>query len=156
VLLVPVLPLRAQQPELYYVQAAFDNDTCCWRKLSAEGKYREAATLVEAYLKQHPKGLNRMSLNWHAGQLFAMANENTQALRHFHKTYKGIYKWFGGEDGRTWYYYASGTVAFLQRNKRRLGRYLRRWEKHYGTTDINYKALLRLYEHWEKPYREAA
>jgi hypothetical protein len=78
-----------------------------------------------------------------------MAGDNTKALRRFHKAYRSVNKWFGGEDGRTWYYYASDTVAFLQHNKRRMSRYLRQREKRYGTKDINYKALLRLYEHWD-------
>ena len=155
VLVLSAINCSAQNAVLLYPEPAFNSDTCCWRTLSSKGEYIAAAQLVESYLDAHGKAVNRQALHWHAGQLFAMAGANSEASNHFHKTYNVLYKWFGGADGHTWYYYAKGTVAFLQRNRPRIERYLRKWRQHYPE-DINYRALMRLLQNWDKPYKDAA
>ena len=155
ILLLSAIDCNSQSGVLFYSESAFNSDTCCWRKLSSEGDYIAGAKLLEDYLETHDKNVNQQALHWHAGQLYAMAGANMEACSHFHKTYNVLYKWFGGADGRTWYYYAKGTVAFLHRNRPRLERYLRKWQQHYPE-DVNYRALMRLLQNWDKPYREAA
>ncbi len=140
-------------PVLAYQQNHFDADTCCWRKLSAEKKYREAAYLIVAYLKTH-NASNKHALYWHAGQMFAMANENALAKKYFKRTYSVFYKWLGDEDAKTWYYYARGTVAFIDRDKNKLAAIIQHWERHFPK-DKNYQALLQLNENWDKGYANA-
>lgn len=141
------------QSSLQYSFAAFNSDTCCWRKLSAEGKYMEGANLIIAYMAAN-KNARGMNANWHAGQLFAMAGDKQQAKKYFKKTYSVFQKWFGGKDGGAWYYFAKGTQAFVMRDKNKLQHIIRKWERKYEQ-DGNYKELTKLYANWEMPYSEA-
>ena len=153
-LLLPLL-LHAQAPELAYPQTAFDADTCCWRKLSAAGQYEQAGQLIADYVKHSPFIENKHALNWHAGQMFAKAGNSRQAVTYFKKTYSIFYKWFGGEDGRAWYYYAKGTIAFVNRNRKVLERIIKQWQQHNLEQDKNYLELVKLLAHWDATYLEA-
>ena len=137
-----------------YEQAVFDSDTCCWRKLADEGRYNEGGQLILSYLDISQKITNPHALKWHAGQMFALAGNNRQAIKWFEKTYSIFYKWFGGQDGKAWYYYAKGTVAFLKRDKATLQKIIGHWDKQLPK-DINYTSLTTLLEKWDKTYREA-
>jgi len=135
-------------------QEIFDSDTCCWRQLSNSKKYEESAELVVEYLNKSKQITNRHSLNWHAGQLFAMANKNDIAKTYFKKTYSIFYKLFGDDDAKTWYYYAKGTVAFIDRDKIKLKRIIEKWERNFEK-DKNYQTLIILLEKWGNSYQEA-
>ncbi len=135
-------------------QSQFDSDTCCWRKLSQQGNHAAAAQLLIDYLNNSQKIRNTHSLKWHAGQMLAMSGNDEQAKKYFRKTYWIGYRWFGGEDGRAWYDYARGTIAFIDKDKRKLEKILHKWENR-GAEGANYKALLRLLGNWGKPYVEA-
>lgn len=136
-----------------YPQAAFDADSCCWRQMSQSKAYLQAATLISGYLK-HGEVVNRHALCWHAGQLYALAQQDQLAKKYMRKTYSVWYAWLGGMDGKTWYYYAKGTVAFLDGNQARLQIMIRRWEKRYPT-DKNYVTLVSLSDHMGEPYSSA-
>ena len=138
---------------LTYPQSAFDSDTCCWRKISSQGYYQEAGELILTYLQDSKAVTNHQALFWHAGQCFAMAGQDALAKKYMQKTYSSFYQWFGGEDGRTWYYYANGTVAFIDRDKKTLSAMIDKWEKRYPQ-NLNYQALRELQKHWELPYKE--
>jgi len=142
-----------QTLSLSYPESIFNADTCCWRKLSATGHDKEAGQLILAYYQKNKKTTNKQALLWHAGQCFAMAGQNALAKKYMRKTYSSFFKWFGGEDGRTWYYYANGTVAFIDRDKKTLSAMIDQWDKRYAQ-DINYQALLELLKHWELTYKE--
>lgn len=142
------------QTELNYPQRIFDSDTCCWRKLSAENKYSEAGNLVVSYLKSGKGNTNTHSLKWHAGQLFAMAGNNDVAKKYFKKTYSVLYKWFGGEDGKTWYYYAKGTIAFIDKDKPKLENIIKKWSSEYPK-DKNFDVLKNLLNNWGRSYKDA-
>ena len=149
--------LQAQAPgfrERNYEQTQFDSDSCCWRKLSQAKRYHEAALLIIDYIDHSPIIANKQSLNWHAGQMFAMANETKPATHYFKKTYTIFYKWFGGEDGRAWYYYARGNVAFVNRDKAALQKIINRWNKTLPP-DLNFKMLNQMLNNWDKSYQEA-
>ncbi|MES1224839.1 MAG: hypothetical protein ABUT20_55635 [Bacteroidota bacterium] len=136
-----------------YRQAQFDIDTCCWRELSRSGSFVQAADLIIQYLKCDSKNKNAHSLKWHAGQMFAAAGLKKDAKHYFHKTYNIFTKWFGGKDGQAWFYYAKGTVAFIDGKKRKLDRIIKKWDKKLPK-DTNYKALVKLSENIGKTYRE--
>ncbi|MCS6979295.1 MAG: hypothetical protein NZM15_04240 [Flavobacteriales bacterium] len=135
-----------------YKQPEFDSDTCCWRKLSQKGSYDSAANLIVQYLSCTKKANNTHSLNWHAGQMFAFANSNSNAIHYFKKTYNIFTKWFGGEDGKSWYFYAKGSVAFLQGRKHRLKKIITKWNKKLPK-DLNYKSLEKLYSEFGNSYK---
>lgn len=154
--LFTVFILHAQDTNRFtsYTQSKFDGFDCCWRQLSKEKRYYEAGLMIREYLEMSPYVKNRESLNWHAGQMFAMADSYVIARKYFKKTYNIFYLWFGGEDGKTWYYYASGTVAFIDRDKSKLERVVKKWEKKYAK-DVNYQVLLKLKEKWDLSYKDA-
>jgi len=147
--------LQAQETShvLDYEQRFFDSDTCCWRKLADNKEYEKGANLIVSYLKNNKTHTNKHSLYWHAGQLFAKAQKDQQAIRYFRKTYNFLYRWFGGEDGKTWYFYAKGTVAFIKRDKEKLHKMIEIWNKNLPK-DGNYDTLIQLYENWDKKYLE--
>jgi len=142
-----------QTLSLSYPESIFNSDTCCWRKLSVAGQDEDAGQLILAYYHQNKKIANKQALFWHAGQCFAMAGENELAKKYMRKTYSPFFKWFGGEEGRTWYYYANGTVAFIERDKKTLSAMIDQWDKRYAQ-DINYQALVELLKHWDVTYKE--
>ena len=134
--------INAQAPELAYSQEIFDSSTCCWRKLSAEDKHTEAAKLIVEYINS-PNAANKHSLKWHAGQMYAAAGNNKNAITYYKKTYNIFYKWFGDAG---WYYYAKGNVAYLKKDKAKLKKIISKWEKKKLERDINYKALVEMLE----------
>lgn len=138
-----------------YTESQFNSDTCCWRLLSAQKKYAEAAGLIVQYLNNNSQIKNKHSLNWHAGQMFAMAGNKNEAIKYFNKTYSFLSKVFSDEDGKQWYYYAKGTVAFIKRDKEQLNRILNKWKAKYAATK-NYLALRKLYDKWDEDYETAS
>ena len=118
--------------------------------MNADKAYLEAASLIAGYLKQG-QVVNRHALCWHAGQMYAMAHEYPAAKKYFKQTYAKIYLWFGDDDAKTWYYYARGTVAFIDDDIRALEKMIRTWERRFPT-DKNYDALLNLHAHWGQDY----
>ena len=157
IFLIPITTVFSQESaqisSLSYPESIFNSDTCCWRKLSAAGQDEDAGHLILAYYEQNKKTANKQALLWHAGQCFAMAGENELAKKYIRKTYIPFFKWFGGEEGRTWYYYANGTVAFIERDKKTLSAMIDKWGRHYAQ-DINYQALVELLKHWDVTYKE--
>lgn len=138
---------------LSYPLSAFNADTCCWRKLSQEDHNEEAAQLILSYYKQNKQSVNRQPLYWHAGQCFALTGQNEMAIRYMKRTYSSFLHRFGGEDGMKWYYYARGTVAFLERDKKKLSSIIEKWKLRYPD-ELNYNALVEMYEKWALPYKE--
>lgn len=142
--------MGSTNPALYYNQTAFNSDTCCWRKLSADKEYLAAANLIVSYLKTN-KTTNKHALHWHAGQMFAMAHSDRLAIKYFKRTYSIFYKLFGDTDAKTWYYYARGTVAFIENDKKLLEGIINSWTKKFPA-DNNLKTLILLNENWGKGY----
>ncbi len=110
----------------------------------------EAGDWIVRYIKENPKE-NHHALHWHAGQMYACADANALAKKHFKKTYSPIYRIFGGTDAKTWYYYAKGTVAFIDNQPKKLQRILDQWETHFDK-DLNHQMLVRLNQQWNKKY----
>lgn len=147
-------PLQEQMSRYYtYPQKVFDHDSCCWRQMSQSKNFQEAAMLIEGYLKHGPV-VNRQALRWHAGQLYALGQQDQLAKKYMHQTYSIWYKWLGGMEGKTWYYYAKGTLAFLDGHQRRLQRIISRWDAKWPK-DKNYATLVSLEAHWGEPYSSA-
>ena len=147
--------LFAQKADSYllFEQRNFDSDTCCWRELQREGKYNEAADMIIDFI-QYGNVSNRQSLNWHAAQMYAFSGDYESALTYSRKTYNVFQKWFGGNDGKTWYYFAKGTSAFFERNKEKLQKIVQKWNKRL-IPDKNLKELELLLANWEFNYKRA-
>lgn len=123
-----------------------------WRQLSDEGDYEHAAMILQyRAIKEGRKSRTWHADNWHAGQMLAMAGKYEDAKASMKYTYNVFYKLFGGEDAKTWYYYAKGTIAFLDDDKQGLERIIDKWEVKYPK-DNNYKNLQRLLDNWGETY----
>lgn len=89
-----------------------------WRELADVRRFREAAELIERFLKLHPevKGVNAANMRFHAAQCLAMAGENEAALaqlklaRHSSESTPGM----------RWNVYVDGTAAFLSGDRQSL------------------------------------
>jgi hypothetical protein len=145
--------LAQQRGYLQYDQSTFDGDSCCWRKLSRLGAYEKSAKMIVDYIEMGNVA-NRQSLNWHAGQMFAFAGQNVKALKYFNKTYSVFQKWFGGEDGKAWFFFAKGTSAFLKRDKAALEKIIRKWKRKLPV-DNNLTELEMLLKNWNENYKSA-
>ena len=137
----------------FYSQRDFDSDSCCWRKLAREEKYNEAAELILDFIEKG-KISNKQSLNWHVAQMYAFNEDYKNALKYSRKTYNVFQKWFGGEDGKTWFYFAKGTSAFLERDKENLQRIISMWNAKL-TRDKNLSELESLLINWDLNYKRA-
>lgn len=99
----------------------FDQLPNGWRKLTAEGKFKEAAEAIVSYLSEAKSLTNyeKCLLHWHAGQEFAKCGETNQAIAHFNlagQEKDEMIKIFGPAAE----HYLLATIAFLERDREQL------------------------------------
>jgi hypothetical protein len=106
-------------------QLEFDYDTFdqCpgegWRKIADYGNYLEAAELIDAY-EREKKGLEdwqKLTLRFHAGQMYAFANIKKLAITRF-KT--ALYDREPPNYPIRWNAYVNATIAFLEKDRKKL------------------------------------
>ena len=87
-----------------------------WRKTAEQGKFLEAARLIDRYEseKQGLEHWQRVNLRFHAGQLYAFADQKVQALARF-KT--ALHPKDSNKSHLCWNAYVQATIAFLERNR---------------------------------------
>jgi hypothetical protein len=134
-----------------------------WRRLAQEGRFAESANLIDRYLKKH-KDLDpseTVNLHFHAGQMYAFADDYEAALEHLKKAryaqeFEGI-----PEDVKAfldaWNSYVEATIAFLQRDKMKI---LRCRERIANGPKIdgkipNLDIIDSLINHFDLPYSKA-
>ncbi len=127
-----------------------------WRQLAENGKFLDAASLIEEYLRRH-QDLNesqRVNLNFHAGQMYAFADDYQKAMDLFKRS---SYAEEPPALPLRWNAYVEATIAFLKKDKDRLREC--REEIVRGPTFQGEKANLdvvdRLIKHFDEPYSEA-
>lgn len=127
-----------------------------WRKIAEEGKLLEAARLIDRYEKEK-KGLEewqRVNLRFHAGQLYAFANQNDQALARFKTALRAKEP---ADSPISWNAYVRATIAFLERDRKKLTELreeIATGPKHQGVVP-NLDVVDRLIEHFDEPYSVA-
>ena len=90
-----------------------------WRKIAEEGKYREAAELIDVY-EREKEGLEnwqKITLRFHAGQLYAFANMYELAITRFKSS---LYEKEPPNHPVRWNAYVNATIAFLEKDKEKL------------------------------------
>jgi hypothetical protein len=94
----------------------FDQTPEGWRPLADQRRFREAALLIEAYLRKHPElsPNQRAMLHFHAAQLLGFEGDNPAALRHLNLS--TVPNGSAGFPTR-WNDYLSATTAFLKGDK---------------------------------------
>lgn len=134
-----------------------------WRQVAQEGRFKEAAKLIDRYLKRH-KGLDVSqiaNLHFHAGQLYAFANSYDIALERFKKAkYDPIpevdpvqMKAFFEE----WNVYVDATIAFIKKDRMKLLEYRTQMANipNISREMSNLDVVDSLIKNYDKPYLEA-
>lgn len=90
-----------------------------WRQLAENGRFLEAADFIDKYIEKH-RDLNESEmtiLHFHAGQMYAFANDYETAIERFQKS---TYSEEPPELSVRWNAYVHATIAFLKKDLRRL------------------------------------
>ncbi len=98
-----------------------------WRALDNNGKYLEAAKLIEKYLAANLEEVKKFKkypnmdklMFFHAGQLYATEGTEyyQEAIKQFKKAYRG--------DREDWNIYINATIAFLNADQNELRKQLK-------------------------------
>ena len=125
-----------------------------FRVLAQEGCDKEAADLIEAYIRT--TRASQSSLRWHIAQLRASAGDSAAAIRYARSVL------VEGEDYARnplrWNDYVLATIAFLEHDRAALilhrDRVARAGNAYFGNT-LNLKLLDSLIEHFDRDYKYA-
>lgn len=127
-----------------------------WRQLAENGKFLDAARLIDQYIENH-KNLDesqRVNLNFHAGQMYAFADDYRAAIDRFNVS---TYAEEPPDLPLRWNAYVRATIAFLDKDMKHLEEC--RKEILEGPTFDGEKANLdevdRLIKYIDRPYAEA-
>jgi hypothetical protein len=137
---------------------AFDQGPHGFRSVASGENYCPllAAELIEGYLHQHEEltTKQRYVSEFHAGQLFAGANERSRALAHFYRGFNPHEDPSG--DGK-WNAYVRATIAFLEKDRETLEASLRILENHQQNpmNAVNVRLVRGFAEHFDSSYDEA-
>ena len=129
---------------------AFDQDMQGgWRYYANQENFITAASLIEAYLEQHPKTdvFERQTMSWHAGQMLAMGGQQEGAIPLMEESRKGK------DDFMLWNPYLDATIAFLKKDRPAFDSNLKAVSA--MSNNPNLPLLRILEEHFDKTYREA-
>lgn len=127
-----------------------------WRQLAANGRFLDAANLIDEYIEKHRDlGESQMTiLHFHAGQMYAFAYDYKTAIERFGLS---TYAEEPPDLPLRWNAYVQATIAFLSKDLKRLKEC--REEIVDGPTIQGEKANLdvldRLIEHFDEPYSKA-
>jgi len=127
-----------------------------WRQVAEKGRFSDAARLIDVYLEKHHDldVSQRVNLNFHAGQMYAFADDYRTAINRFSRS---TYAEEPPELPLRWNAYVQATVAFLQKDMKRLKEC--REEILGGPTFHGEKANLdvvdRLIKRFDEPYSKA-
>lgn len=145
-------------PLIFYAQSSSEKYSCknekpeLWRVLSDKEKYKEAIKVIFDSLQANKKR-NKSADYWHIGKLYAFDNDYKTAIVYIKKSSGFLIRLFD----REWRLYYKGTIAFLERDKKRLKTYnTKLWEKHSEYYYKNACTLNNLYQNFDKSYKEAS
>lgn len=117
-----------------------------WRELADSGRYNEA---IKILLDSADICKNSKSIYWHIGQLYACNNDYDLAIKYMKKSSSFFDKLFDKE----WRLYFNGTLAFLNRDKKKLNFYYQKlWKKHSEYYYSNAFLLKTLNENFDLNY----
>ena len=138
-------------------QTTTTNDTCkkvkqeLWRELADSNRYHEAINiLLDSIIISRQD--NKKGMYWHVGQLYAYNNEYSFAIEYLKKSTNCFDRIFD----REWRLYYKGTIAFLEKDKKKLKRCNDKLcKKHSAYYSFNSLKLKALYDNFDKPYKLA-
>jgi hypothetical protein len=127
-----------------------------WRKIADKGNYLEAAELIDAY-EREKKGLEdwqKLTLRFHAGQMYAFANTRKLAIARFKTT---LYDKEPPNYPVRWNAYVNATIAFLEKDREKLMEFREEIAKGPKIKDEipNLDVVDRFIKYFDEPYSVA-
>ncbi|TQV85811.1 hypothetical protein [Aliikangiella coralliicola] len=122
-----------------------------FRHLANAGCYKEAADLIEAYIKHNQ--LNKNSMRWHVAQLRASAGETDKAIASAKQSL--LEKEDFSIEPLRWNDYVKATIAFLEKDKLALKHHRNKvaaGQHEYFGNALNLKLLDALIKHFDQSY----
>ena len=119
-----------------------------WRSVMNRGCYARAAMLIEAYRTRHESSLTAdqlRTLNFHAGQILALGDDDLHAAPYFDKARGGTAEWNA---------YAEAMLAFVKRDRAAFAKARAAYDA-AAPKSPRRMVLENLEACFEKPYREA-
>jgi hypothetical protein len=149
---------REERPkELKLSYEAFDQRPGSgWRKIADDGEPLQAAKLIDQFEKE-TKGLKewqRVNLRFHAGQLYAFAGQQVEAIARFRTA---LVAEEAADSPIRWNAYVRATIAFLERDRRQLTKLREEIANGPKTQGVvpNLNVVDCLIEHFNQPYSVA-
>lgn len=94
-----------------------------WRSLGSSNaslqKLQTMAMVLESYIDRNKQSLSQSEmeiLHFHAGQVYALAEDNQEALNHFKQAYTNIHDVDLSQEEKAWILYVRATIAFLEKD----------------------------------------
>lgn len=106
--------------QLSLAYTPFDQSAQGWRQFARSGCYLETGRFIDRYIEIHQTTLadwERINLRWHAGQLYAFANDYRLAIARFRSA---INPRESGHSPILWNDYVYATIAFLNNDRKQL------------------------------------
>lgn len=143
--------LKAQESNGNRVEVNSKKEPELWMSLEENSKFLEAASYL-LYKVQSDSTRNKHADYWHIGRMYGYLNDYEKAIFYLTKSTKNI-----NPNDEQWWWYFYGTIAFLERDKETLLKYMDKLNKdHSQYYESNAKTLVSLYENFDKNYREAS
>jgi hypothetical protein len=127
-----------------------------WRRLAEqESCFAEAGNLIDLYLtgRSDLRDSQKVNLSFHAGQVYAFAGKNDEALKRF----RGAIVNLAAEPEFKWSEYVLATIAFLEHDADSLVKYRNIIEDaaSYSPNASNLQIVDLLIKNFDRPYRDA-
>ena len=144
---------------LYLILFTFSINSYCqskeepiWWEMERNGQYLEVASYL-LFKVQSDSTRNKHADYLHIARAYGYLNDYEKAIFYWKKCAENLVP---ENDEQFWWYY-SGTLAFFERDKIELKKYLDKLEaNHSEYYKNNYKTLKSLYEKFDKGYKEAS
>lgn len=144
---------------LYIILFTFSINSFCqskeepiWWEMERNGQYLEVASYL-LFKVQSDSTRNKHADYLHIARAYGYLNDYEKAIFYWKKCAENLVP---ENDEQFWWYY-SGTLAFFERDKIELKKYLDKLEaNHSEYYENNYKTLKSLYEKFDKGYKEAS
>jgi len=123
-----------------------------WYQMDRDGEYLKMASYL-LFKVQSDSTRNAHADYLHIARAYGYLNDYEKAIFYLNKSMLGR---TGEKDQQFWWYY-KGTLAFFERDKKALKKYLENLEaNHTSYYENNYKTLKSLYENFDKGYLKAS
>jgi tetratricopeptide (TPR) repeat protein len=143
---------------LYTIFLTFSISSFCqtedekiWWEMQRNGKHLEVASYL-LYKVQSDSTRNKHANYLHIARSYGYLNEYDKAVFYWKKSFEDLKP---EDDEQFWWYY-SGTLAFFERDKETLFKYMNLLKKtHYDVYKNNALLLESLYDNFDKEYEAA-